>query len=37
MATLASSAFSLPNHLASGLWSKVQTGSVWPACRGRSR
>jgi HK97 family phage major capsid protein len=28
MATLASSAFSLPNHLASGLWSKVQTGST---------
>jgi hypothetical protein len=28
MATLASSAFSLPNNLASGLWSKVQTGST---------
>jgi len=28
MATLASSAFSLPNHLASGMWSKVQTGST---------
>src|SRR5689334_15955387 len=28
MATVASSAFSLPNHLASGLWSKVQTGST---------
>lgn len=28
MATLASSALSLPNNLASGLWSKVQTGST---------
>lgn len=28
MATLASSAFALPNHLASGLWTKVQTGST---------
>lgn len=28
MATLASSALSLPNTLASGLWSKVQTGST---------
>src|SRR5690242_7585005 len=27
MATLATSGLSLPNHLASGLWSKVQTGS----------
>jgi HK97 family phage major capsid protein len=28
MATLASSALALPNNLASGLWSKVQTGST---------
>src|SRR5689334_20296933 len=28
MATVASSALSLPNSLASGLWSKVQTGST---------
>jgi HK97 family phage major capsid protein len=28
MASLASSGLSLPNHLASGLWSKVQTGST---------
>jgi HK97 family phage major capsid protein len=28
MATLASSALSLPNSLATGLWSKVQTGST---------
>src|SRR4051794_29213193 len=28
MATLASSALSLPNNLATGLWSKVQTGST---------
>ena len=28
MASLASSAFSLPKHLASGLWSKAQTGST---------
>lgn len=28
MATLATSGLSLPNHLASGLWSKVQTGST---------
>lgn len=28
MATLASSGLSLPNHLATGLWSKVQTGST---------
>jgi HK97 family phage major capsid protein len=28
MATIASSAFSLPKHLASGLWTKAQTGST---------
>jgi HK97 family phage major capsid protein len=28
MATLATSGLTLPNHLASGLWSKVQTGST---------
>src|SRR5690349_13133590 len=28
MATLATSGLSLPNHLATGLWSKVQTGST---------
>jgi HK97 family phage major capsid protein len=28
MATLATSGLSLPNHLAAGLWSKVQTGST---------
>lgn len=28
MASLASSAFALPKHLASGLWSKAQTGST---------
>jgi HK97 family phage major capsid protein len=36
MATLASSALSLPNNLASGLWSKVQTGSTVAALSGQS-
>jgi len=36
MASLAtSSGFSLPNHLASGVWSKVQTGAVVPVLSGQ--
>lgn len=34
MASLATSAFSLPKHLASGIWSKASTGSVVAALSG---
>ena len=34
MASLATSAFTLPKHLASGLWSKAQTGSTVAALSG---
>lgn len=34
MASLATSAFSLPKHLASGIWSKAQTGSTVSALSG---
>ena len=36
MATLATSGLSLPNHLASGLWSKVQTGSTLARLSGQT-
>lgn len=36
MATVASSALSLPNSLASGLWSKVQTGSTLAKLSGQT-
>lgn len=35
MASLASSGFSLPNHLATGLWSKVQTSATVPRLSGQ--
>lgn len=35
MASLASSAFSLPKHLASGIWSKASTGSTVAALSGQ--
>lgn len=36
MASVASSALSLPNHLASGVWSKAQTGSTLVALSGQT-
>jgi HK97 family phage major capsid protein len=36
MATLASSSLSLPNHLASGVWSKAQAGSTLVALSGQT-
>jgi HK97 family phage major capsid protein len=36
MATLASSGFSLPNHLAAGVWSKAQSGSTLVALSGQT-